>query len=271
MPQRTACKVPLKSFKRSRRCLSPCPEGSDMATTLVSRPAALPVGWLRNAGFDLVFVVGTTALALGTAAAIATRENLFTWLLVPYLWLLGYPHLIATYTRTAFDRQSLWAHRFLNFGLPIVILGAIALLAGTVGTWPLVTTYLYWQWFHFTRQSYGVSRAYVRRAGVALPDEKLTHWLVYLVPIWGILYRSYQAPATCLGSELRVVPLPFEVVAAVGIVTTLLLIWWALGRAAAWLRGELTVAHTLYMISHFAMFSAAYLLIPNIDHGWLAL
>src|SRR5262249_56073587 len=98
----------------------------------------------------------------------------FTWLLGHYLWLLCYPHLIATYTRTAFDRQSLWAHRFLNFGLPIVIFGAIALLAGTVGTWPLVTTYLYWQWFHFTRQSYGASRAYVRRAAVALPDAKLT-------------------------------------------------------------------------------------------------
>src|SRR5207302_639654 len=107
--------------------------------------------------------------------------------------------------------------------LPPIILGAIALLAATVGTWPLVTTYLYWQWFHFTRQSYGVSRAYVRRAGVALADEKLTHWLVYLVPIWGIVYRSYEAPAMYLGSELRVIPIPFGVVAVLGTVTAALL------------------------------------------------
>jgi hypothetical protein len=246
-------------------------EGNPLATTAVLQTTTLRIGWLRGRSFDLVFILGTAILALGTAAVIATRPEMFTWILIPYLWLLGYPHLIATYTRTAFDRQSMWAHRFLNFGLPVLLLGTIALLAATVGTWPLVTTYLYWQWFHFTRQSYGVSRAYVRRAGGALEDEKLTHWLVYLVPIWGILYRSYQAPETYLGSELRVVPVPFVVVAMVGAATSALLARWVLGRAVAWVRGELPVAHTLYMVSHFAMFIAGYLLIPDINLGWLAL
>jgi hypothetical protein len=242
-----------------------------MASTAMAHPGSLSAGWLRTRSFDLLFIVGTAALALAAAAAMAARAELFTWLLVPYLWLLGYPHLIATYTRTSFDRESLWTNRFLNFGLPVLIVGTIALLAGTVGTWPLVTTYLYWQWFHFTRQSYGVSRAYVRKAGIALPDERLTHWLVYLVPIWGILYRSYQAPAMYLGSELRVIPIPYAVVAAVGIVTSALLGVWAVGRFAAWLRGEVPVAHTMYMASHFAIFIASYLLIPDINHGWLAL
>jgi hypothetical protein len=242
-----------------------------MSTTTLTRPVAAQSGWLRGRAFDFTFVIGTAALALAAAGAISVRANLFNFILVPYLWLLGYPHLIATYTRTSFDRESLWSHRFLNFGLPLVILGSIALLAGTVGTWPLVTTYLYWQWFHFTRQSYGVSRAYVRKAGIALADEQLTHWLVYLVPIWGILYRSYQAPEMYLGSELRVIPVPYSVVAAFGIATSLLLAWWCLGRAVAYLRGEMPVAHTLYMASHFAMFIASYLLIPDINHGWLAM
>jgi hypothetical protein len=219
----------------------------------------------------LVLIAGSAGLALGTAVAVGARPALFTWLLVPFLWLLGYPHVIATFTRTAFDWESLRTHWFLNFVLPVLVLGSAGLVAGTVGTWPLVTTYLYWQWFHFTRQSFGISRAYMRRAGTVMRDEKLTHWLVYLVPIWGILYRSYQAPPTFVDSELRVIPVSFAVVGAVGTVTCVLLAWWVIGRGLAWVRGELPVAHTLYLLSHYAMFIACYILIPDINHGWLAL
>src|SRR5439155_6830446 len=69
----------------------------------------------------------------------------------------------------------------------------------------------------------------------------------------------------------RVIPMRCGGVAVLGTVLAALLAWWVVGRAAAWLRGEMPVAHTLYMASHFAMFIAAYLLIPNLDHGWLAL
>ena len=43
----------------------------------------------------------------------------------------------------------------------VATVSAVALL----GVWILPTVYLYWQWFNYTRQSYGVERIYRRKAG----------------------------------------------------------------------------------------------------------
>src|SRR5215213_8309567 len=54
---------------------------------------------------------------------------------------------------------------------PVFVLNACL----AVGTWILTTVYLYWQWWHYTRQSYGVSRIYQRKAGL---NNDLLHKLV---------------------------------------------------------------------------------------------
>ena len=83
------------------------------------------------------------------------------------------------------------------------------------GSWVLTTSYLYWQWWHYTRQSYGVSRIYWPQ-GFA-PAQRHAHELtIYAVPVWGILYRSYQAPDKYLFTEVKVLPVPFWLVAVGG-------------------------------------------------------
>ena len=59
----------------------------------------------------------------------------------------------------------------------------------------MATVYLYAQWFHYTRQSYGISRMYLRKAG-AFPQTRdvVLDGVIYALPLWGILYRSYQQP-----------------------------------------------------------------------------
>ena len=49
--------------------------------------------------------------------------------------------------------------------------------------------------FHYSRQSYGVSRVYRRKAGAAFEEnEGLERAALYIVPLWGVLHRSAQAP-----------------------------------------------------------------------------
>ena len=72
-------------------------------------------------------------------------------------------------------------------------------LAWPIGVGLLATIYLYWQWFHYTRQS---AQAYRRAAvadGAAVVEnerrgahERLDHLIFYLVPLWGILHRAHQ-------------------------------------------------------------------------------
>jgi hypothetical protein len=231
-----------------------------------------PAGWLRNRGFDLGFTAGITALALGSGAIVVVRPNLFGLVLFLDLWLLGYQHVVATYTRLCFDRESFLSHRFLIIWLPLIVLAVSAGLAIGIGAWTLATIYFYWQWFHYTRQSWGISQAYRRKAGgLVTESEWLSKITFYALPLWGILHRSHQAPAEFLGFGLKTQPVPALLVDAVGAAALVLLLWWLAGRLVAWWRGQLALAHTLFVLSHLTIFYVGYVAIDSIDHGWLVL
>ena len=237
------------------------------AETLPARP-----GWLRNRAFDVTFVHGIAALALLSGCVVILRPELFAAVLVADLWLLGYHHVIATYTRLAFDKNSLREHRFFVFVLPFIVFATTFTLAWSIGVWVIATIYLYWQWFHYTRQSWGISQVYRAKSSGLVTDSPIFAKLsFYLVPLWGILYRSWQAPDTFLFVELRVIPVAGWVVAIVGLASALSVAAWCLQRILMLREGRLPVAHTWYMISHFVIFFVGYRLIEDITFGWLVI
>ena len=227
--------------------------------------------WLRGPAFDWTLILGTTLIAIVSGFAVAADPNLFGPILALDLWLLGYHHVVATFTRLAFDAKSFAEHKFLVTWLPLLVLGGVLLMAVTLGTWSIATLYLYWQWFHYSRQSYGVSQAFRRKAGVPIEDGWTFQVMFYLVPVWGILHRSAQDPNGFLGFPVKVLPIAPAVAELVG--------WCAMGSVVYWLglkaiqawQGRLPVLHTLYVGSHFAVFITGYILIEEIDYGWLAL
>ena len=64
------------------------------------------VGWLRNAQFDITLIVVVALWALAAGTAIVIQPSLFWPILFLDVWLLGYTHVISTFTRLAFDRES---------------------------------------------------------------------------------------------------------------------------------------------------------------------
>jgi hypothetical protein len=228
--------------------------------------------WLRSARFDLSFILGIPILAIATIALIVVQPHLFTPILILDLWFLGYHHVIATYTRLCFDRGSFAEH------WPLVVLLLPAAVLGTLtaiyffGLWIVVSVYFYWQWFHYTRQSWGISRAYRGKERSALyEDGWLDQAIFYSLPVLGILVRSHQDPGVFIGMELRVVPVPTAVVDAVSAITATLLAIWFWRRIQAVRQGRLALVHTVYMATHFFIFAVGYLIIPDITIGWLAI
>lgn len=240
--------------------------------TSISIDATRPIGWLRGPGFDLSFIVGTTIIAVASGLLVLMDPRLFIPILLLDLWLLGYHHVIATYTRLCFDRGSFREHRFLILWLPFLVLGATLALAMGLGLWVVGSIYLYWQWFHYTRQSWGISQIYRRKSGGLVTEgEGLTKIMFYLLPLWGILYRSWQAPEKFLGMELRVIPVPGLLVDVVAVAAIAAMALWVFFRARAFLRGQGPVAHTVYMVSHVTVFAVGYLLIEDVTYGWLVI
>ena len=228
------------------------------------------LAWLRGAGFDSALIFGGISLALLCGAAILYEPSWFYPILVVDLWVLGYHHVISTYTRLCFDRASFREHRWMIAYLVPVIAAVTVLLAWTVGIWVIVTIYFYWQWWHYTRQSWGISRAYRRTDPNSLyEDGWLDQAIFFAMPVYGILLRSSQDHEHFIGMELWTFPVPESVASTAGYVMGALLLVWAGRRLVALWRGRLATVHTLYMLTHFAIFGLGYVWISDITLGWL--
>jgi hypothetical protein len=243
-----------------------------MTDTVVKNQAisdpALP--WIRNSRFDSWFIIGILALSCLTGIVIIAEPSFFYPILVIDLWFLGYHHVIATFTRLCFDKRSYCEHRFLVFGLTPIIAAVTMLLAWQVGLWIIVTIYFYWQWWHYTRQSWGISRIYRGKDPAALyEDGWLDQGIFYCLPIWGILSRSAEQNERFIGLELWSFPVPPVIVTLVGYLSVGLLLFWLVRRVQAAMAGRLAQVHTMYVGTHFAIFAIAYLVIPDITLGWL--
>jgi hypothetical protein len=251
---------------------------SEAATTVetAETPAPATYGWLRSPSFDFVFVGLAAAVALLATLTVVVEPRLFPLVLVTDMWLLGFHHVVSTFTRLTFDTDSFRAHRFLVLGLPWIVLGGVVGLVYGIGTWVLPTIYLYWQWFHYTRQSYGIAQIYRRKAGARFDDPPLLQkGVIYLLPLWGILSRSWQeglkAHPTFLRQPIKVLPVPRLLVQVAAVAAVAAIAVWIWRQLAAFREGRLPVAYSLYMVSHIVIFAVGYLKVEDISYGWLTI
>ena len=88
-----------------------CGEGTFVAQrrSMVASSVAInarQMGWLRGFSFDATYIFGILGIALVSGWFVITNPNLFPAVFVLNGWLLGYHHVVSTYTRLTFDRES---------------------------------------------------------------------------------------------------------------------------------------------------------------------
>jgi hypothetical protein len=232
---------------------------------------AAPV-WLRGRDFDIALIFGLTAVALTAGVIIAAVPLSLGLILLADNWILGYPHVMSTFARIAPDRASLKQHRFLVFGLPVLVCAATAALAFGFGIALVATIYFYWQWYHTMRQSWGVAQLYRRKANGAVRENPVfAEALFALVPLWGLLHRLTTAPTHFLFPNLPIIVphVPVALANGVGVVACAGLAYWAFCRAREAWEGELALTHTLFSASHYLIFIVGYILMDDISGGWV--
>src|SRR5438128_2193404 len=72
--------------------------------------------------------------------------------------------------------------------------------------------------------------------------------VIYLLPLWGILHRSFQQPKRFLGQPIRVLPVPAIVVQVAAVVAVATVVVWMGRQLLAMREGRMPVAYTLYML-----------------------
>jgi hypothetical protein len=211
-------------------------------------PPVRATGWLKDPPFDLTLIVGITILAIGMGGAAAYEPALFLPLLAFHTWCFGFDHVIATFTKLAGTRSDRRRHRFLIFGLPPIVFGVVLAASFAVGIGGLNTAYFLFQWFHTTRQSWGIAQHYRRAAGgMAWDPPWLSELVLWSVPVVGILRRCADQPSKFLWMELRLPAVPPIFVTITGAVAAVLVGVFVVTRVVALLRGELRWPHALFL------------------------
>ena len=237
----------------------------------ISKPARTPT-YIWSARFDTTLLLAPLAAGLTVGALTVTDPRLFPSLLFLDVWLLGYHHVVATYTRLAFDRQSLRTNRFLAVDLLFLIMAGVVLVTLAGGAWLIATAFLYLQWFHYMRQGYGLSRMYFRATprGTGAPSrDVITDAVIYTVPVYGIAQRSTTMGGTFLGSPGTPIILPEPLILILGAVAAVAVAAWTLRTATDWWQGRLDRHYAGFVLSHVLIFLIGYVLIDDVNIGWL--
>ncbi len=227
-------------------------------------------GWLDNAKFDGLLIFGVFLLAVVSGVIVTYRPELFVPIMLIDVWLLGYHHVISTFTKLAGTKEDRKENWMLIYPLPVLVLASVAVLASAIGIWTIVTIYLFWQWFHYTRQSWGIAAFYKRKAGIKPSNNpKLDEAVFWAIPLWGIVNRCAQGWDEFLFLPVWMPEIPMMVAHGFGVLAVAALGYWAYQRYQHYQQGTLSIGLTAFEASHFAIFFIGYVAISELNHGWL--
>lgn len=221
--------------------------------------------------FDVVFIVGTLALALGLGAVASLSTAALVAVVWVDIWLFANPHVVATFTRIGARGGDVRRHWFLIFILPSVVLAGMLVTALAWEVAGLFTLYFIAQAWHVTRQSFGIARAY-RKTGLAgWNSDRLAEALIYLFPAWGLLARCAQAPEGFLGYPIHLPAVSPAVVDGLGFAAIACGAMWLLRLARTARAGCTDWRYDGFVASHICVSVVAYLWIGDITVGWVVI
>ena len=156
--------------------------------------------------------------------------------------------------------------------LPPIVLAAVIGLAYMGSVWLIATVYLHWQWWHYTRQSEGISKSIkFKGKSVEKGNENFNRLMFYLVPLTCFLMMSSRQPSTFLFMPVYTLPVPVNLANSLAFVTFALWSAWFVMQIKALVDKTLSLTHFTYLISHYSVYLVAYVLITNVTYGWLAI
>lgn len=226
----------------------------------------------RTLKFDIFFILVIPIIAAITAFFVSYSPEYFDLVLRLDLALLGYHHVISTYTRfSAIDIEKK-ERNFIVFILPIIVITSVYTGIVLGGVIFITTTYLHWQWWHYTRQSEGISKAIkFKTKSKMYGKEVFNRFLFYLTPISSFLVMSSGKPSLFLAMPVATLPVPVAFAKLAFYINLLLLLFWLLVQLKQLKIGHLKWQEFLYLVSHHCIYIISYVFIQDISVGWLAI
>jgi hypothetical protein len=227
--------------------------------------------WLHSPEFDFILIIGVFAFTLIMGEVAMISPKLLLCVLYVNFWLLAPAHLVSTFTRIAFDNTKIRRYWFLLFALPPIVLLATISLTWVGGVIALNTLYFLWQTWHYTKQSYGITRSYKKITWAdVFGNDRLTESVIFAFPLWGLLYRAHQQPVQFFDNPIWCINVPESLLTFIGAFAICSLILWLLRLVYNYIySSESATGHNLFVVSHVGMTIISYFAVNDIMIGWL--
>lgn len=235
------------------------------------QPWRMPTGYLNGPLYDHILIFGVLLLAVITGFLVQWKPSIIFTVLFADFWLLGHHHVISTFTKLAGTKQDRIDNKFLIYQLPFIVIALVFAIYQLFGAWVIVSIYFFWQWFHYTRQAYGISVFYNRKAGIqnTITPPVLDYIAIWAMPTWGLLHRCAQGSETFLFQPFWAPHVPSWVDVSVGAVVGILLSFWFATKIIDWSRGNLARSPFFFTMSHHIIFFIGYIYNSDMTLGWL--
>jgi hypothetical protein len=172
-------------------------------------PDAVKAGSIMGGrGWDLAFLYGSAAVAVGAGLVALSAPQLVVPLWLLWLWLVDGPHLAATYTRTYLDARTRRERAGLLLASFLWLAPGFVALAASEATGNPAAFQLYlalatlWSIHHNARQHYGILSIVERHAGATAAAKRRDVWFLY-ASLWGLfLLFLFGHPASRVALQL---------------------------------------------------------------------
>jgi len=219
----------------------------------------------RSNIFDHLFINFIPLLAATSAFIVLFHPEYFDLVLTLDLFFLGYHHVISTYTRLSNSGLTDKEFRFLVFFLPPIVMIAVVLCVKTNYVWIVPTIYLHWQWWHYTRQSEGISKSIrFKTRSTEQGNDSLNRFVFYMVPIIGILVASSRQHTTFLFMPIKTIPVPEVMVYCFCALGLAVWTFWFFKFIKSFYNKTVSWQFFAYQLNHHIIYLISYVLIEDI-------
>ena len=220
--------------------------------------------------YCFIYFIPLVAIVSGLCAYLI--PDWFEWILIADLWILGYHHVISTFTRIGFDKKSAREHWHFLIPLPLLIITAVFALYSLTSAAIIGSVYLYWQWYHYSRQSEGVAKSYGMKGQCkTFATHRGQRIAFYLVPLTTFTYMISAGHSHFLGIPIWTATLPENIRFALLALCYGSIVYWMIFGTKALLRKDITPFYYGYVLTHYFIYTISYVAINDINCSWLTI
>jgi len=219
----------------------------------------------KNLKLNLTTLIFAWFLVVSSSFLITSNANIFPYIFFIDVWLFSHPHAISTFFKSATLDKFPLNRLLLILG---IITTSLSLATYFYGSVVLFNIYFYWQWFHYSRQNYGIAIASHAYKGHTL--RRIEIFFLHFMPALALLVLASKGSLNFLNYYIAFPDMTVES-SMLKNIYFLSFLSWGFFQLISFTRREFSATTFINSLSAFALYYWVYIYSDNFILGWLGM